>query len=167
MWDDRCGRCLFERLSQLCVPCRTQPAFSSSFTKVVPTTKREAKAEWGPVNMLYQSKTLAGGDQRLEVPEEHMDTEGGFEYRKIFALFKVLSSPPSPPTPSTPLIFFPFRMKGGLFLSSRYSRFLNWSYKLCSPFFNHFISTLLYADKTFSTLGENQKYQVRQITKPC
>ena len=67
--------------------------FSRSFAKNVPTTKREAKAEWGPVNMLYASKTLAGGDQRLEVPEEHIDTEGGFEYRKIFGLFKV---PPPP-----------------------------------------------------------------------
>ena len=60
-----------------------------SFKKVVATTKREGKAHWGAVNMLYQSKTLVGGEQELDVPEEHLDTEGGFEYRKIFWLFKV------------------------------------------------------------------------------
>ncbi len=61
-----------------------------SFTKVVATTQREARADWGAVNMLYESKTLAGGDQRLDVPEERIDAEGGFEYLKIFSLFKVL-----------------------------------------------------------------------------
>ena len=60
-----------------------------SFNKVVSTTKREGKAEWGAVNMLYQSKTLVGGEQELDVPEEHLDTEGGFEYKKILWLFKV------------------------------------------------------------------------------
>ncbi len=61
----------------------------SSFTKVVTTTKREARAVWGAVNPLYESKTLAGGDQEMDLPEERIDTERGFEYMKIFALFKV------------------------------------------------------------------------------
>ena len=65
--------------------------FSRSFTKIVPTSKREAKAEWGPVNMLYESKTLSGVEDKLDCPEERIDTEGGFEYKKIFSLFKVLA----------------------------------------------------------------------------
>jgi hypothetical protein len=60
-----------------------------SFTKVVTTTKREASAVWGAVNPLFESKTLAGGEQEMDLPEERIDTERGFEYRKIFALFKV------------------------------------------------------------------------------
>ncbi len=67
-----------------------RPTLWVSFTKVVSTTKREAKAEWGPVNMLYESKTL-GREQELDVPEERTDTEGSFEYRKIFWLFKVIN----------------------------------------------------------------------------
>jgi hypothetical protein len=41
--------------------------------------------------MLYVSKTLAGGEQLLDLPEERIDTEGGFEYRKIFYLLKVVT----------------------------------------------------------------------------
>jgi hypothetical protein len=62
-----------------------------SFTKVVSTTKREEQADWGPVNMLYESKTLSGVEDKLDCPEERIDTEGGFEYKKIFSLFKVLA----------------------------------------------------------------------------
>ena len=85
--------------------------FFCSFTKVVATTKREREAVWGPVNMLYVSKTLAGGEQQLDVPEERIDTEGGFEYRKIFSLFKVVTPTQCPfclylkPKPASFLIF--------------------------------------------------------------
>jgi hypothetical protein len=62
-----------------------------SFTKVVSATKREEQADWGPVNMLYESKTLSGKEDKFDCPEENIDTEGGFEYKKIFSLFKVLN----------------------------------------------------------------------------
>jgi hypothetical protein len=39
--------------------------------------------------MLFESKTLAGGEQEIEVPEEHLDTDNGFEYKRICWLFKV------------------------------------------------------------------------------
>ena len=58
---------------------------------MVATTKRETQADWGAVNMLYESKTLAGSDEQLDVPEERIDAESGFEYLKIFSLFKVLA----------------------------------------------------------------------------
>ena len=61
------------------------------FDKHVVTTKRESLAEWGIVNPLYESKTLSGGDQQMDLPEERVDTDGNFEYRKILLLFEVLN----------------------------------------------------------------------------
>jgi hypothetical protein len=54
-------------------------------------TKREYLARWGVVNPLYEAKTLAGGDQKMDLPEERVDVSGGFEYAKIFSLFQVIS----------------------------------------------------------------------------
>ena len=68
--------------------------------------------------MLYVSKTLAGGEQQLDVPEERIDTEGGFEYRKIFSLFKVVTPTQCPvclylkPKPASFLIVSPLYHSG-------------------------------------------------------
>jgi hypothetical protein len=49
----------------------------------------------------------------LDVPEERIDTEGGFEYRKIFSLFKVVTPTQCPvclylkPKPASFLIVSP------------------------------------------------------------
>ena len=80
--------------------------FLRSFKKVVPTTKREARAVWGAVNPLFESKTLAGGGQEMDLPEERIDTERGFEFRKIFYMFKVGLT-----TPVMPLLLLFFEKK--------------------------------------------------------
>jgi hypothetical protein len=43
------------------------------------------------LHVSYEAKTLAGGDQKMDLPEERVDVTGGFEYAKIFSLFQVIS----------------------------------------------------------------------------